>query len=84
MLILSRRPGESVVVGDLVEIQVIELSGSRVKLGIAAPRALPILRKEVKLAQAENQAAARGSAALSPARIADLLARFRFPQGGYN
>jgi carbon storage regulator len=73
MLIIGRRVGEAVLIGDNVEIQVMEVSGSRVKLGIAAPRTLSILRKEVRLAREENQAAVQGSAGLSGGEIAALL-----------
>lgn len=74
MLILGRRVGEAVVLGGGIEVQVVEVSGSRVKLGITAPRAVEILRKEVKLAREENRAAAQG---LGPDAVGQLLGRLR-------
>jgi carbon storage regulator len=55
---IRRRCGETVLLGDDIEIQVLEISGNRVKLGISAPRDLLVLRKELRLAQAFNRQAA--------------------------
>lgn len=60
MLVLRRRVGESILIGDGIEVSVIDISPTRVKLGILAPGAVFILRKELRQAEAENQAAARG------------------------
>lgn len=58
MLIVTRRSGETLWVGEGVEIRVLETTPSRVKLGIVAPRSLAILRGEVKAAEEQNLAAA--------------------------
>ena len=59
MLILTRRPGERVVIGEDVLVTVMEVSGQTVRLGIAAPEGLPIYREEIWLAvKEENRAAA--------------------------
>jgi len=59
MLILTRRAGERVVIGDDVLVTVMEVSGQTVRLGIAAPEGLPIFREEIWLAvKEENRAAA--------------------------
>ncbi len=47
MLVLSRKPGERVLVGDNIEVVVLEVDGGRVKLGFAAPRYVPICRAEI-------------------------------------
>jgi carbon storage regulator len=60
MLVIRRRLGESILIGENVEVQIVDLSSSRVKLGISAPRQVSILRKEVRLTQEENRAASRG------------------------
>jgi carbon storage regulator len=70
MLIIRRRVGESIVIGDGIEIEVVEVAGNRVKLGIAAPANVLIFRKELKLAEQENLAAARG---VSREAIANVL-----------
>ena len=47
MLVLSRKKNESVIVNDNIEIVVIEIRGDKVRLGINAPKEVPVHRKEV-------------------------------------
>ncbi|MGN0327469.1 MAG: carbon storage regulator CsrA [Lachnospira sp.] len=47
MLALSRKKDEAIVINDDIEVTVIEIKGDQVKLGISAPKAVPIYRKEV-------------------------------------
>jgi carbon storage regulator len=47
MLVLTRRPGESVLVGDGIQIQVVRIDGDRVVLGIVAPPDVTIVRSEL-------------------------------------
>ena len=55
MLVLTRKVNESIVIGDNVEITVVEIKGDHVKLGITAPKNVSVHRKEVYLAiQKEN------------------------------
>ena len=49
MLILTRKPGESLRIGDDVRITVVEIKGNQVRIGIAAPRSFPIYREEIYL-----------------------------------
>jgi carbon storage regulator len=59
MLILTRRPGERVVIGDDILVTVMGVSGHTVRLGIAAPSGVAIYREEIWLAvKEENRAAA--------------------------
>jgi carbon storage regulator len=59
MLILSRRPGESLTIGDDVVITVVGVSGNQIRLGVTAPRQVRVLREEVyKAMRAENRTAA--------------------------
>lgn len=76
MLVIRRRAGESVLIGDEVEVRVTEIGPTRVKLCILAPKDVVILRKEVKLTREENVAAAREA----PADLIGLAARFRAKQ----
>jgi carbon storage regulator len=69
MLILTRRPGERVVIGEDILITVMAVSGHTVRLGIAAPEGVPIYREEIWLAvREENRAAAAASADSLPAK----------------
>ena len=47
MLILSRKRGESVIIGHDIEVAVLEVRGNRVKLGFTGPKEVPIHREEV-------------------------------------
>ncbi len=47
MLVLSRKPGERVLIGHEIELTVLEVHGSRVKLGFRGPAEVPIHREEV-------------------------------------
>ena len=59
MLVLSRQRDETIMIGDAVEITVIEVRGDKVRLGINAPRTVAVHRKEIHEAiQAENSASA--------------------------
>jgi carbon storage regulator len=62
VLVLTRRPGESVMVGDEVVITVLEVRGDVVRLGIRAPRSVPVHREEVyRELQSVNQDSASPS-----------------------
>jgi len=68
MLILTRRPGERVVIGDNILVTVMGVSGHTVRLGIEAPEGISIYREEIWLAvEAENRAAAAAGAEDLPA-----------------
>jgi carbon storage regulator len=59
LLIITRRPGEKIMLGDDIVIEVIEVSGSSVRVGIAAPRSVPVYREEIwRAVKDENEAAA--------------------------
>ena len=47
MLVLTRKPGQSIMIGDGVEVQVLSVAGEKVRLGITAPRGVSIFRNEV-------------------------------------
>ncbi len=60
---MSRRAGETILIGDRIEIVIAHIGRSRVKVGIRAPRDLPVIARELKLVREENRAAARGGPA---------------------
>ena len=47
MLVLTRKPGQSIIIGDGIEVSVLSVTGEKVRLGIAADRDVPIYRNEV-------------------------------------
>lgn len=58
MLALTRKKGEALVINNNIEITVMEIRGDQIKIGISAPKDVPIYRKEVYLQiQQENEAA---------------------------
>lgn len=59
MLIITRRAGQRVMLGDDIAIHVMEIAGSNVRLGIAAPKELPVYREEIwRAVKQENEEAA--------------------------
>jgi carbon storage regulator len=62
MLIVTRRPGEKVMLGDDIVLHVMEIVGNSVRVGIQAPRSLPVYREEIwEAVKEENRAAAQVS-----------------------
>ncbi|MFK7988963.1 MAG: carbon storage regulator CsrA [Sandaracinaceae bacterium] len=80
MLTLTRRMGQTITIGNDIEITVVSISGGRIRLGIRAPRELPVHRAElVERVSRENRKALAQTIARDVARGADL----RFPDGLY-
>jgi carbon storage regulator len=62
MLVITRKPGERICLGDDVTITVLEVVGSTVRLGIEAPAEIPVYRHEIwEAVKEENRAAAEAS-----------------------
>lgn len=76
MLVMRRRAGESLIIGGEIEIEILDVGPTRVKLGIVAPAALAITRKEVVLTRSENLTA---SQAANPETIAWLSRKLSPP-----
>lgn len=61
MLVLTRKSNQSIMIGDDIEVSVLAIMGEKVRIGIQAPRDVPVFRKEVYLEiQQENLAAGDG------------------------
>ena len=75
MLVIRRRTGESFLINGNIEVEILELGASQVKLGIKAPKDIPILRKEVHLTGQQNRAASRGISHHELATLAGKLNR---------
>ncbi|HSW50084.1 MAG TPA: carbon storage regulator [Bryobacteraceae bacterium] len=74
MLVIRRRAGQSVLIGDSIEIEVIEAGPARVKLGITAPKEILVLRKEISITREQNLSAAQG---VSQEAVRNLARRMR-------
>ena len=64
MLIITRRAGERIMVGDDVVVEVMEIVGNSVRIGIRAPRSVPVYREEIYTAVRDENRAAADSAAV--------------------
>ena len=77
MLVLTRKSNQSIMIGDDIEVSVLAVMGEKVRIGIEAPRAIPVFRKEVYLEIQQDAAAedAHGRAGRRrPAQADRLLA----------
>jgi carbon storage regulator len=75
MLVIARKPGERICIGDDITVTVLEINGSSVRLGLDAPHEVQIYRHEIWLAvKAENEAAAA-------AQVAELPGTRKDPEG---
>ena len=81
MLVMSRRQGETILIGDEIEIVIAHVGRSRVKVGIRAPRQLQVIAREMKLVSEENLQAAGASASGLSHLIERLHPREARPEG---
>jgi carbon storage regulator len=77
MLVLTRKPGQSIMIGEGVEVQVLSVAGEKVRLGITAPRDVSIFRNEVydRIESETRQTRRGGEEEGSNAAVADALER---------
>jgi carbon storage regulator len=76
MLVLTRKPGQSIMIGDGVEVQVLSVAGEKVRLGITAPRDVSIFRNEVyDRIESENAAREQEDDLGTNAAVEDALER---------
>jgi carbon storage regulator len=67
VLIITRRAGQKVMLGDDITVHVMEIVGNSVRLGVEAPKSLPVYREEIWAAvKEENQASAKAEAESMP------------------
>lgn len=72
MLILTRKTGEAIRIGDSITLRIIELRGNQVRIGIEAPRNISVHREEVyELIQEQNRASA-GSSPQTPDELTSI------------
>jgi carbon storage regulator len=63
MLVVSRKPGERLLIGEAVQVTILEIRGDQVRLGVSAPREVPIHREELleRIRRENRRAAVLGS-----------------------
>src|SRR5437763_14864921 len=82
MLVLTRKKGERVMVGDDIVVTIIDVRGDGVRIGFDAPRGVPIQRAEVLNAVREANAEAAATSAASADLLVGLLAKASKPEPG--
>jgi carbon storage regulator len=80
MLMMSRREGEKIFIGNDIEIAIAQIGRHRVKLAIRAPRETLVIPREIKLVRDENVKAAAGPR--TPEALSGLIARLQPGSGG--
>ncbi|HLY49482.1 MAG TPA: carbon storage regulator CsrA [Solirubrobacteraceae bacterium] len=70
MLVLTRKSNQSIMIGDEIEISVLAIMGEKVRIGIQAPRDIPVFRKEVYLEIQQEQVAGGGKGAREEVDVA--------------
>ena len=76
MLVLTRKSNQSNMIGDEIEVSILSILGEKVRVGIQAPRDIPVFRKEVYLEiQQQDSPAASGAARAEVDAALDRLAR---------
>jgi carbon storage regulator len=65
MLVLTRKASQSIMIGDEIEVSVLSVVGDKVRIGIQAPRAVPVYRREVYMAIQREQEAEPEAAVLT-------------------
>jgi carbon storage regulator len=80
MLVLSRQRDETIMIGDDIEITVVDIRGEKVRLGINAPAHVPVHRKEVYEAIKREKEAQRAEGDEQPGKVESLANRRRHNQ----
>jgi len=76
VLVLTRKSNQSIMIGDDIEVSVLAIMGEKVRIGIEAPRSVPVFRKEVYI---EIQADREGT---DKSEVDEALERLKSPEGG--
>jgi carbon storage regulator len=75
VLVLSRKIGESILLGRDIEISLLDIQGGEIKLGISAPREVVILRKEI--VQEIEESNRHSAKVVAPQMLGDLITRMK-------
>ncbi len=74
MLVLTRKSNQSIMIGDEIEVSVLAIMGEKVRIGIEAPRSVPVFRKEVYVEIHQGQGSAEDKK-----KVDDALERLKSP-----
>jgi carbon storage regulator len=77
VLVLTRKSNQSIMIGDDIEVSVLAIMGEKVRIGIEAPRSVPVFRKEVYVEIQQDRAAED-----SKAEVDEALEKLKSPEGG--
>jgi carbon storage regulator len=66
MLVLTRKLNQSIMIGDEIEVSVLSVAGDKVRIGVQAPRTVPVYRREVYVEIQREQAAATEPTTAAP------------------
>jgi carbon storage regulator len=77
VLVLTRKSNQSIMIGDDIEVSVLAIMGEKVRIGIEAPRSVPVFRKEVYVEIQQDRAAED-----STAEVDEALEKLKSPEGG--
>ena len=78
MLVLTRKSNQSIMIGDDIEVSVLSIMGEKVRVGIQAPRDIPVFRKEVYLEIQQERAKEMASSNVR-AEVDQALRKLREP-----
>jgi carbon storage regulator len=81
VLVLTRKSNQSIMIGDDIEVSVLSIMGEKVRVGIQAPRDIPVFRKEVYL-EIQQERAKEMAGSNVRAEVDQALRKLREPQGG--
>jgi carbon storage regulator len=79
VLVLTRKSNQSIMIGDDIEVSVLAIMGEKVRIGIEAPRSVPVFRKEVYV---EIQADREGGGEENKKQVDEALERLKSPDSG--
>ena len=80
MLVLTRKSNQSIMIGDDIEVSVLAIMGEKVRIGIEAPRSVPVFRKEVYVEiQADREG---GGGEENKKQVDEALERLKSPDSG--
>ena len=81
MLVLTRKSNQSIMIGDDIEVSVLSIMGEKVRIGIQAPRDIPVFRREVYLEIQEERAAGGGDGVSRAPAAAERVPVAPAPEG---